>query len=86
MRTSATYMFDRQKCISEVSICGHEAEIEFRGDDHNKVRQHYIRITGLTAEECKILSLKLSAAAKAMKEDPDFVIRGGKVFKRRKKK
>lgn len=69
MRTSATYMFDKQSGISEVSVFENKtACIEFRGNDNSSSRKHYIRIEGISSKECQILSEKLKKVAKFLKK------------------
>jgi hypothetical protein len=68
MRTSATYMFDGQKDVSEVSLAGSFACIEFRGNDSSKIRRHYVRIDGLSAKECEFLAARLKKASKALRK------------------
>lgn len=70
MRTSASYMFDGEDDVSEVSLEGSRtlrAAIEFRGGDQKGVRQHYVRICGLSAKECLTLSKRLASAAGEIK-------------------
>jgi len=69
MRTSASYHFDGQATLSEVSLDGPLASIEFRGDDPSKARQHYIRVCGISPTECKNLAVKLLSAAKAIQAE-----------------
>lgn len=69
MRTSASYYFDGQADLAEVSLDGSLVSIEFRGDEPHKLRQHYVRICGLNPTACHLLALKLLAAAKAIKDD-----------------
>ncbi len=73
MRTSATYYFDREAKISEVCIEDgfpniDKIGIEFRADD----RQHYVRISGISVEECEFLVKRLTKAIKHIKDEQNL--------------
>jgi len=58
-------MFDKAERCAAVSIDVDDgsATIEFRGDDPSSIRQHYIRVEGLSPTTCKELSRSLAKAA-----------------------